>query len=108
MKHAPNLTLCKWLQLKGITFGLGVFNFVVRFVYLFAVWDGTWFQEWEYLRTYEPYFVGSYESQVLFALMVLLVSMILHELFCEGVMKSSAANTRLLEMLRSRAAQAQR
>jgi len=134
MKHASNL--CRWLQLKSITFGLGVFNFalvwtldarmdgiaalvdpwyhpwtyfneptrlllasslllvdriwsylaaigisgyiVVRFVYLFAVWEGTWFQEWEYLRTYEPYFVGSYESQVLLALMVLLIG--LHDL----------------------------
>ena len=57
-----------WSYLTAI----GISGYIIaRFVYLFAVWDGTWFQEWAYLRKYEPYFVGSYESQVLLALIVL-------------------------------------
>jgi len=44
---------------------------VVRFGYLFAIWDGTWLQWWTFLRKYEPYFVGSYESQVVLGLILL-------------------------------------
>ena len=134
MEHAAKLSLRNWLQLKGFTFGLAVFNFVllwnldvrmrgigtlvdpwyhpwsyfneptqlllastllltgriwsylaaigisgyivIRFVYLLAVWDGSWFQERSYLGQYfGRYFFGSFESQVLFALIVLVVGL---------------------------------
>src|SRR5215831_13200865 len=61
-----------WSYLAAITVSGYIF---VRFVYLFAVWNGTWFQEWTYLRKFEPYFAGSYESQGLLALIVLAVGL---------------------------------
>ena len=44
---------------------------VIRFVYLIAIWNGSSLQEWVFLRKYEPYLVGSYESQYLFGLILL-------------------------------------
>ena len=44
---------------------------VICFVYLFAMWNGSW--QWSFLSKYEPYFVGSYESQYLLALVILCV-----------------------------------
>ena len=44
---------------------------IIRFAYLFATWNGPWLQEWVFLRKYEPYLVGSYESQFLIGLIVL-------------------------------------
>ena len=45
---------------------------LICFVYLFAMWNGSW--QWSFLSKYEPYFVGSYESQYLLALVILCVS----------------------------------
>jgi hypothetical protein len=42
---------------------------VIRFIYLFAMWNDSW--HWSFLSKYEPYFVGSYESQYLLALVIL-------------------------------------
>jgi len=61
-----------WSDLAAI--GLSGYM-VVRFGYLFAIWDGTWSQEWAFLRQYEPYFVGSYESQIVIGFIVLIVGM---------------------------------
>ena len=41
------------------------------FVYLFLAYDVSLKQEWRYLRTFEPYFVGSWESQYFLALIIL-------------------------------------
>src|SRR5258705_8024715 len=48
---------------------------VVRFGYLFAIWDGTWLEEWAFLRKCDPYFVDSYESQIVIGFIILLVGM---------------------------------
>ena len=41
-----------------------------------SIWDGSWFQERSYLGQYfGRYFFGSFESQVLFALIVLVVGL---------------------------------
>ena len=44
---------------------------VIRFIYLFAIWDGDW--QWSFLSSYDPHFVGTYESQYLLAAVILCV-----------------------------------
>jgi hypothetical protein len=44
---------------------------VIHFIYLFAMWNGSW--QWSFLSKYESYFVGSYESQFLLALVILCI-----------------------------------
>ena len=41
---------------------------VIRFIYLWATWNDSW--QWSFLSKYEPYFVSSYESQYLLALVI--------------------------------------
>ena len=45
-----------------------------HFVYIFTIWEGTWMEEWAMLRKYEPYFVGSWESQYVFGFIILALS----------------------------------
>ena len=57
-----------WSDLAAVTLSAYM---VIRFIYLFAMWNGSW--QWSFLSKYEPYFVGSYESQYLLALVILCV-----------------------------------
>jgi hypothetical protein len=43
---------------------------VAHFVYLVMFSSVTFAQEWRYLRQFEPYLVGSFDSQYLFALIL--------------------------------------
>jgi hypothetical protein len=43
-------------------------------VYLFVAFDSTLAQEWRYLQKFEPYFVGSWHSQIVFGAVVLFCS----------------------------------
>jgi len=54
-----------WSYLTAI--GIGGY-IVVRFLYFFAIWEGTW--HWTYLSKYEPHLVAAYENQVLLGLIV--------------------------------------
>jgi hypothetical protein len=70
---------------------------VLRFAYLFAIWDGPWVLEWTYLGTHQLYFVGSYESQILLATIILSVGLYYlgRDYLRPTVVESAAANTRL-------------
>ena len=57
-----------WSDLAAVSLSA---DMVIRFVYLFAMWNGSW--QWSFLSKYEPFFVGSYESQYLLALVILCV-----------------------------------
>lgn len=52
-----------------IAFALGGYMFAY-FVYLFAVSGVTLLQELRYLQKYEPYIVGSFDSQYILALII--------------------------------------
>jgi len=41
---------------------------LARFVYLIMISSVSFAQEWRYLRQFEPYLVGSFDSQYVFAL----------------------------------------
>ena len=43
---------------------------VAQFIYLVAVSGVTFTQEWRYLRQFEPYLVGSFDSQYVFAVIL--------------------------------------
>jgi len=46
---------------------------VIRFVYLYATWKGTWL--WSFQTKYDPHFIGTYESQILLGFIVLCVGL---------------------------------
>ena len=55
-----------WSELTAVSLSAYM---VIRFIYLFAIWSSGW--QWSFLSKYEPYFVGSYESQYLLAVVIL-------------------------------------
>ena len=52
-----------------IAFALGIYMFAY-FVYLFVRSGVTLIQEWRYLQKYEPYIIGSFDSQYVLALII--------------------------------------
>jgi hypothetical protein len=52
-----------------IVFALGGYMFAY-FVYLFIVSGASLLQEWRYLQKYEPYIIGSFDSQYILALII--------------------------------------
>ena len=52
-----------------IAFALGGYM-VAHFVYLFIMSGASLLQEWRYLQKYEPYIVGSFDSQYILALII--------------------------------------
>lgn len=56
-----------WSYVIALALGGYMFGY---FVYLFAVSDATLLKEWRYLQKYEPYIVGSFDSQYILALII--------------------------------------
>jgi hypothetical protein len=68
-----------------------------RFVYLVLVSNVTLLQEWKYLRKYEPYIVGSWDSQYLFGLVIFCFAgfYLVHDIYRTNALRRTADNNSL-------------
>ncbi len=67
-------------------------HMIAHFGYQIAISGVTWQQEWAYLQKYEPYIVGSADSQYIFAFVIFCSAIFYLVKVCQG---RGAANRRL-------------